>query len=72
MCTILCKTEKVFLGGHHLTLRSPQIRDARSMVKLVNSFVQEDAPILINKKLTLKEEQLWLKSIIKGIKKLKF
>lgn len=69
MCNKLCKTEKVNLPGKEITLRNPRISDVKALQKFVNLLVEEDAPILVNKKTTLKEEREWLKDVLKRIKK---
>ena len=69
MCNKLCKTQKVVLGGKGITLRNPRMNDVKSLLDFVNLLVKEDAPILVNKKATLKEEIAWLKDRIKFIKK---
>jgi RimJ/RimL family protein N-acetyltransferase len=68
MCNELCKKEEIVLDEKEILLRTPKISDVRSLLKFVNSLVEEDALILVNKKYTLKEELEWLKDHLKRIK----
>jgi len=44
---------------------------AKEFLDYINSLIEEDAKILFNKKLTLKEEKAWLKNSLKLIRKKK-
>lgn len=68
MCNKLCKPQKVILAGKRLILRNPKMSDVKTLLEFINSLVEEDAPILVNKKATLKEEREWLKDRIKLMK----
>lgn len=70
MCLKLCKTYKFQTkDGKNIILRRPRMKDAKQLLNLVNSLVEEDAQILTNKKMTLKEEKEWLKDRLKQIRK---
>ena len=69
MCYKLCETERVFLDGKEILLGNPRMSDLKSFVEYINLLVEEDAVILVNKKVTLKEEKEWLKDKIKLVKK---
>jgi RimJ/RimL family protein N-acetyltransferase len=61
---------KIF-NGKKIKTRELSNRDLRNVKKFqdyVNSLVGESAPILLNKKLSLKEEKEWLKKELKEIK----
>lgn len=69
MCYNLCKPQKIVLDGKEIILRNPRMNDVKTLLEFINSLVEEDAPILVNKKATLKEEKEWLKDRIKLVKK---
>ena len=50
-------------------LRTPKISDAKTALAFINALVEEDAQILVNKKVTLKEEKKWLEGMLKRIRK---
>lgn len=57
---------KIF-GGKKIKIRQISKKDLRNVKKfqvLVNSLIEEEAQILMNKKITLKEEQKWLEEQI--------
>lgn len=57
---------KIF-GGKKIIIRKPLNEDLSNVKKFqdfINSFIKEDAQILMNKKITLKEEQKWLEGQI--------
>ena len=54
---------------YHVDFRCPMVSDARLLLHHINSLVEEHAPILANKKFTLKEEKEWLKELITKGKK---
>jgi RimJ/RimL family protein N-acetyltransferase len=65
----LCKPVKVALkDGKVILVRSPKMGDLKKLLDFINSFVDEDAKILVNKKLTLKEEKDWLKTTLENIR----
>jgi len=47
------------------------LKKVKEFQKLVNSLVEEESMILMNKKKTLKEEKEWLKENLKNLKKKK-
>jgi phosphinothricin acetyltransferase len=49
---------------YNIVFRYPKMSDARLLLHHINSLVEEHAPILANKKFTLKEEKEWLKELI--------
>lgn len=53
------------------TLSEKDFSKARYFKDFINSLVEEKAPILINKKKSLKEEREWLKAKLKGVKEKK-
>lgn len=62
---------KIF-GGRKIKIRELSKRDLRNVKKFqdfINSLVEEEAQILINKKFPLKKEREWLKGQIKRIEK---
>jgi len=64
---------KIF-NGREIKIRelSPKdLKRAKEFLDYINSLIEEDAKILFNKKLTLKEEKEWLKNALKGIRKRK-
>jgi len=70
MCLKLCKTVKVKTkDGKVVTLRRPRRSDVKQLQSFINSLVDEDAPILINERATLKGEKEWLKWLLKDIGK---
>ncbi len=55
-------------GGQEIVIRKISKKDlgkAKEFSDFINSFVKEDAKVLINKKQTLAEEKSWLKSNLK-------
>lgn len=48
-----------------LEIRQPRMSDLDSLLKIINSLVEEKAMITVQKKLTRKEEEKYLKGIIK-------
>jgi len=44
------------------------LKDTKRFLDFINSLIEEDVQILFNKKLSLKEEKIWLKGQIKEIK----
>src|SRR4030042_44972 len=52
-------------------LKPSDIKNVRKFQDFINSLVEEDAMILKNKKVSLKEEIEWLKNNIKAVKKYK-
>jgi RimJ/RimL family protein N-acetyltransferase len=69
MCLKLCKSKEVILDGKKILIRRPKISDLKSMLQFINSIVDEDIFINVNKKLTLKEERKWLKNVLDNIRK---
>jgi len=64
------KIVKVF-GGKKVTIRTLEKKDLRNVKKFqdcINSLVEEDAQILVNKKFSLKEEKEWMKRQLANIK----
>ncbi len=70
MCLKLCKTKRVKIkDGRVITIRRPKMSDAKQLKEYVNSLIDEDALIKINKKQSLKEESAWLKGILRDIRR---
>jgi len=61
--------EFVAKDGSTFTLREPKMGDAKACLDYVNELVREGAPININKRVTLKAEQAWLRRQIDEIKR---
>ena len=62
--------EKVF-NGRKITIRELSQKDIRKVKKFqdfINSFVEEDAKIAMNRKLSLREEREWMKDVLKKLK----
>jgi RimJ/RimL family protein N-acetyltransferase len=69
MCKKLCKPTKIYTKtGEEIEVRSPQKKDLRKLLRFINRLVGENAQILVNKKVTLKEERKWLDNVLKKIK----
>ena len=45
------------------------LRNVKKFRDFINSFVEEDAQIMMNEKVSLKEEEKWLKAKLESIKK---
>lgn len=61
---------KIF-GDKKITIRKISNKDLRNVKKFqdfINSFVEEDAKIAMNKKLSLREEREWMKDVLKKLK----
>ena len=61
---------KIF-GDKKITIRKPVKSDAKNVKKFqvfINSLVEEEAKLLMNKKATLKEEKEFLERMLKGVK----
>ena|SRR3989344_5340780 len=65
MGTIIFKDKKIIIRK----LSNSDFKKAKKFQDFINSLVEEDAQILANKKLTLKEEINFLKNVLEGIKK---
>jgi ribosomal protein S18 acetylase RimI-like enzyme len=59
----------VVIGGKKLIARKARLSDAKAALDFINSLVEEDAQILQNKKVNLKEEKEWIKRQIQLEKK---
>lgn len=68
MCNKLCNTQKVVLAGKAIIVRKPKMNDVSKLLSFINSFVEEDAMINVNKKFTLAKERKWLRDALKEIK----
>ncbi len=55
--------------GTPILLRTPSMKDINGLVDYMNSLVDENADILLGKKISAKEEKLWLTDIMKRTKK---
>lgn len=56
------------MNGRKFLFRRPKPKDDKQLLQLINSLVEEDAQILVNKRYTLKEEKIWLEDNLKRIK----
>lgn len=59
-------------GGKKITIRQLSKKDLRNVKKFqdfINSFVDEDAQIMMNEKVSLKGEEKWLEVKLESIKK---
>lgn len=64
----------IILGGQKITIRQlykEDLKNAKQFRDFINSFVREDAQIMINKQCTLKEEEGWLKGKLDDVRKKK-
>ncbi len=68
MCLKLCKSVRIRLNDKEILLRRPMLDDTKSILKLYNSLIEEGAQLSINKKLTFKEENEWMKNQLNLIK----
>lgn len=63
--------ENKIFGNKKMTIRKlskSDLKRARDFLAFINSLVEEEAKILMNKKLTLKEEGEFLEGVLKGMK----
>lgn len=67
MATKIFENKKIIIRK----LSAKDIKQPEKFQKYVNSFIEEDAMLLINTKKSKKDELEWLKSIIKQLKKKK-
>jgi len=69
MCLKLCTAKRVKIkDGRTILIRRPKMSDLKQLRDYINSLVEEDAQIQINKRISLKEEKAWLKGALKNIK----
>ncbi|MBI4177012.1 MAG: GNAT family N-acetyltransferase [Candidatus Aenigmarchaeota archaeon] len=54
--------------GNPVLLRTPSMKDLHRLVGYMNSLVEENANILLGKKISVKDEKSWLTDIIKRMK----
>jgi Acetyltransferases len=59
----------VKIDGRKFIVRKVRLSDVKAALDFINSLVEEDAPVLTNKKATLKEEKDWIKRQIQMEKK---
>jgi RimJ/RimL family protein N-acetyltransferase len=59
-------------SGRQVLLRYPQSSDTQQLMKFINDIIDEEAFILANKKVTLKEEEEYLEKVMKDMKDGKF
>jgi len=64
MTAKLFGNKKIMING----LSQKDLKDAKEFVVFINSLVEEDAKILMDKKMTMKEEKEFLKSNIKNVR----
>jgi ribosomal protein S18 acetylase RimI-like enzyme len=70
MCLKLCKTKKVKMkDGRVLTIRRPRMSDVKKATEYVNSLIEENAMIKINVKQTVRQETVWLKGLLRDMRK---
>ncbi|MEM2050752.1 MAG: GNAT family N-acetyltransferase [Thermoproteota archaeon] len=55
--------------GRRLVLRSPRWEDLNDLLELINSLVEEEADIIVNRKVTREEEAEWLAKFLTNIEK---
>ena len=64
------KRKHVAADGTEFVIREPKGSDAKAMMKYINSVIREKrSGIIIDKPLTLKEEEAWLKDRLAEIRK---
>lgn len=54
--------------GRVVTIRTPRLSDVDELMAFINGLVKEDAMILMNKPVKRKDEMIWLKGILEGLK----
>lgn len=62
---------KIFNGKKKIKTRKlskKDLRNAKEFQEFINSFIKEDAQIMLNEKMSLKEEKQWLAEQLKKIK----
>ena len=62
---------KIF-GGKKIKIRkllNKDLKKAKELRDFINSFIDEDAQIMMNKKVSLEEEKKWLKAKLEDIRK---
>jgi RimJ/RimL family protein N-acetyltransferase len=70
MCIILCKPKRVRIkDGRTVLLRRPEKKDVRQLMEYINAIIDEDAPIEMTERMTLKSERAWLKGVLDAMKK---
>jgi len=57
------------IGGKNVVLRHPKTSDAKELMNLINSLVEERAEIAKTAKVTLREEKRWLADALSSIRK---
>jgi RimJ/RimL family protein N-acetyltransferase len=55
--------------GREVTLRTPRWGDLDDMLDFINSLIEEEAPIAINRKVTREEEVDWLAALLTDLEK---
>lgn len=69
MCLKLCTAKRIKIkDGRTILIRRPKMSDVKQLKDYINSLVEEDAPIQINEKVSLKAEREWLKDSLKKIR----
>jgi RimJ/RimL family protein N-acetyltransferase len=69
MCMKLCKEKRVKIkDGRMILIRRPRMADVKQLKDYINSLVDEDAPIQINKRMSLKAEHGWVENSLKKIR----
>jgi len=69
MCMKLCKQKRVRIkDGRTVLLRRPEAKDLRKIMKHINAIIDEDAPIELNKRITLAAERKWMKNMLEDVK----
>lgn len=54
--------------GTRVVFREPETEDARSLMEFINSVIEEDmSGIMMDKKVTLPKERVWLRKILKEV-----
>jgi len=70
MCLKFCKRFAIQArNGKKIIIRRPEAGDAKKLLEYFNPVIEEDAPVEVTRKHTLKEERAWLKDKLDKIRK---
>jgi ribosomal protein S18 acetylase RimI-like enzyme len=70
MCLKFCNAKHVKINDcRTILIRRPKMSDLKQLKDYINSLVDEDAPIQVNERLSLKAERSWLKDSLIKIRK---
>lgn len=61
--------KKEVVSGKNLVFRYPRSADLKDLMRTINSLVQERVEIAKTKKVSYKQEKIWLSNVLKSIRK---